>query len=53
MDILFYIAASIGAGLAAVLLWILVSLVILGIMRFNAWTARVSRNIARNARRIS
>ncbi len=53
MDILFYIAATIGLGLAAVALWIFCVLVVLGLMRFQAWSNRVQRNITRNARRIA
>ena len=53
MDILFYIAATIALALSVVALWMLCTIVVLGMMRFNAWSEKVSRNITRNARRIS
>ena len=53
MDILFYIAATIGLCLAAVAVWMIATIVVLGMMRFHAWAERCQRTITRNARRIS
>ena len=47
-----YSVAMLGFGLAVMCCWMLVVLIVLTVMRFNAWASRVERNIAYSRGRI-
>ena len=45
MEYVYYILALLGFGLGVAAIWVFTIVVVLGIMKFNAWAARCERHI--------